>query len=86
MYILWNHLKKKEREDRGLLCPWVEDPAVSHLHWHDGKLKRPSYKEVERIGPYLIRYRCNYCKFTFKYDRTPLFRFGGDLKKYKVYR
>lgn len=83
--ILFDYIRKKEREGPGtLLCPYIDDPSYRTQHFHNGKRKPQKFKVIERLGPYLIRYKCVYCKNTFKVDRTPIFRYGMGLDKSKL--
>ena len=74
--ILFNLMKKKEREGSELVCPMWD------LHVKNGKY-RPRIKHIANLGPYIKRYRCLDCGLTFRHDRTPVIRVGKALDKYK---
>ena len=46
--------------------------------------KHQKIRFLENLGPYITRFKCGICGLTFRYDRTPVFRFQGDFTKYKI--
>jgi len=78
--ILFDYMRKKERESGGnIQCP-ICGPRTKENHY--------GIKFVEKLGPYIWRYKCKRCGLGFRYDRTPAFRSGRGWEdaKPKHYR
>ena len=85
MEILFNYMRKKDPDGPGrLLCPYIEDHTFYKLHHRNGKLLPQRFKLIQRLGAYIVRYKCMYCGNTFRVDRTPIFRYNIPLKEYVI--